>query len=103
GARLERDRARAWRRVLVPVLVACRTQVGDAAHVIRTEAPVVEGMLQAAPGDRRALAVDLRSIIVANPDLVEFLTSRVNDDHSLSDPSTASLREDLGAFLDLQH
>ena len=102
-AHLERDRARAWRRALLPLLVAARTHVGDAAHVIRTEGTVVDGLLPAAPDDRSAVFGGLGSIIGANPELAELLASRVREDRSLSDPTTAGLREDIGAFLDLQH
>ena len=102
-SRLERDRARAWRRAILPVLVVARTHTGDAGYMIRTENSIVDGLLPAAPEDGGAVASSLTSILPGNSELADMLVSRIRDDRRLSDPSTADLREDLGPFLDLQH
>lgn len=102
-ARLDRDRARAWRRVLVPVLVAARTHSGDAGHVIRAEQTVVEGLLPANPEDAGDVAEGLAAVLPASHDLADRLASRIRDDRSLSDPTTEDLRDDLGLFLELHH
>lgn len=102
-ARLDRERVLAWKRVLRPVIVAARTRVGDPAHVIRTEATTVDGLLPVSADDTQQFVLRLPSVLPDNLELADLLGDRIADSGSLSDPSIGALRTDLEALLDSGH
>jgi hypothetical protein len=102
-SRLQLQRASAWKRALRPVLVAARTGAGDAGQAIRAEAVAVDSSLPAAPGDPTELAHSLAAVLIRNSELAELLSGLLTNDRSLSEPTTAALRGEIGPFLDLGH
>jgi hypothetical protein len=102
-ARLLRDRALAWKRLLRPIIVCARTRAGDSAHHIRAELDRVDAGLPMTPADVAELVPPMSVLLAEGPDLDDFLARRLADDRALADPSLAELRADLGALLDLEH
>ena len=102
-ARLLRDRALAWKRLVRPIIVCARTRAGDSAHHIRSELDRVDAGLPMSPAHVSELVAPLSALLAENPDSAEFLARRLSDDRALGDPSLAQLRPDLGAYLDLEH
>ena len=102
-SRLQRQRAATWKRALRPVLVAARTRLGDAGQLIRAEAAAVDSALPASPEDPTEIAMSLGSVLAQNEPLAGLLSGIIANDRTLSEPTTASLRDDVGPFLDLGH
>ena len=102
-ARLARERASAWRRVLRPVVISARTRPGDPAHLIRTEASSVDAQLSAAPETSTELIRSLRDALIGNAALADMLADEIENDRSLAEPTLNMVRPDLGPFVDLEH
>ena len=102
-ARLLRDRALGWKRVLRPIIVCARTRAGDSAHHIRSELERVDAGLPMSPAVVAELVPSMSVLLAESPELGDFLAGRLADDRALADPSLAELRPDLGALLDLEY
>jgi hypothetical protein len=102
-ARLLRDRALGWKRVLRPIIVCARTRAGDSAHHIRSELERVDAGLPMSPAVVAELVPSMSVLLAESPELGDFLAGRLADDRALADPSLVELRPDLGALLDLEH
>jgi hypothetical protein len=85
------------------VLVAARTRPGDAGQLIRAEAAAVDSALPGSPEDPTEIAKNMGSVLAQNEPLAELLSGIISNDRTLSEPTTASLRDDIGPFLDLGH
>ena len=63
----------------------------------------MDGSLPASPNDTSEVAASLASALADNAALADMLGLRIEDDRSLSEPTIAALRADIGPFLDLHH
>jgi hypothetical protein len=97
--RLLRLHAQAWRRILIPVIVASRTQPGELPFQIRAEVAVADQALPASPHTSVELLPALSDLLGPSP-LFDDLEELIRAPRALAAPQTEAVHARVARFLD---
>ena len=102
-SRLQRLHAQAWRRILIPVVVAARTQPGELPFQIRAEVSLTDHALPASPIQPDEMLSPLSELVGGSP-LFDHLEDLIRAQRgALATPQTHEVYAGVSPFLDPEH
>ena len=100
---LQRSHANAWRRILVPIIVAVRTQFGELPFRIRAEVTAVNEALPASPADPSELIPALTNLLGPTPIFEHLETLIEARSGTLALPDDSEVYATATSFVDPEH